>query len=190
MARDCRQLVREYLDQMQDIAARMERWSGTDQGELLSYGFFGLMDAAEKWRPRRKGRASFKTYAGIRIRGAIRDGMRQLDPLPRRMRKAAKETGFNPLLSIHEFLNYPDLSNGGGLNHVFESEQRQIMARAIEHLPKIERCALLLLFYDGLSQERVARRMRTSQSVVNNVKNRALARLLIDPTVRGLRAGR
>ena len=56
--------------------------------ELLSYGVIGLIDACKKF-DRRRG-ASFETYARLRIRGAILDGMRAADWLPRSMRKKKK----------------------------------------------------------------------------------------------------
>ena len=56
-----------------------------DIDDLASAGIMGLLDAIEKFDPT-KG-ASFKTYAGYRIRGAILDEIRALDWVPRSVRE-------------------------------------------------------------------------------------------------------
>ncbi|HSR69606.1 MAG TPA: FliA/WhiG family RNA polymerase sigma factor [Acidobacteriota bacterium] len=57
--------------------------------ELVSAGFLGLVDALEKF-DQSKG-IQFKTYAEFRIRGAILDRLRKLDPLPKWLRQKGKE---------------------------------------------------------------------------------------------------
>ena len=56
--------------------------------DLSSYGFMGLIDAIEKFDYRRG--LQFETYASWRIRGAIIDGLRQGDWVPRSVREKAK----------------------------------------------------------------------------------------------------
>ena len=50
--------------------------------DLINAGVLGLMDAIEKFEPSRG--VKFKTYAELRIRGAMIDSLRELDssPLP------------------------------------------------------------------------------------------------------------
>lgn len=55
--------------------------------DLIHSGFLGLMDAMEKFDPKRN--TSFRTYAEFRIRGAILDELRARDWLPRSMREKA-----------------------------------------------------------------------------------------------------
>jgi RNA polymerase sigma factor for flagellar operon FliA len=55
-----------------------------DQDDLVSDGIFGLMDAIERFEPQRG--LSFQTFAVPRIRGAIIDGMRSMDFVPRSVR--------------------------------------------------------------------------------------------------------
>jgi RNA polymerase sigma factor FliA len=55
-----------------------------DSGDLLADGFIGLMDAVDKFEPKRG--LKFQTYAVPRIRGAILDGMRKADWVPRSVR--------------------------------------------------------------------------------------------------------
>lgn len=63
--------------------------SFVERGDLVSYGTFGLIDAIQKF-DRRRG-IKFETYASIRIRGAILDGLRSIDWVPRSVRARMRE---------------------------------------------------------------------------------------------------
>jgi len=70
---------------------RMSIYAGgsVDSDDLISYGIFGLIDAINKF-DHTKG-AKFETYASLRIRGAILDGLRSLDWIPRNLRQKSKK---------------------------------------------------------------------------------------------------
>jgi RNA polymerase sigma factor for flagellar operon FliA len=57
--------------------------------DLVGFGQFGLLDAIDKFDPN-KG-VKFKTYAVVRIRGAIIDELRSIDWVPRSIRQKARE---------------------------------------------------------------------------------------------------
>ena len=59
-----------------------------EQGDLVSYGIFGLIDAIEKFDLDRA--IKFETYAINRIRGAIIDELRSIDWIPRSVRSKAR----------------------------------------------------------------------------------------------------
>ncbi len=60
-----------------------------ENGDLVSYGIFGLIDAIEKFDLER--RIKFETYAMSRIKGAIIDELRAMDWVPRSVRSKAKD---------------------------------------------------------------------------------------------------
>jgi len=62
--------------------------SSVDQADLLSEGVIGLMDAIEKFEPRRG--LQFQTYAISRIRGAMIDSLRATDWVPRSVRDSIR----------------------------------------------------------------------------------------------------
>ena len=73
-------LVLEYIDIVHIALRRYER----DKREMMfGYGVEGLIQAIERYRPDRGG---FRNYAYARVRGAIRDGWREIDYLPRKAR--------------------------------------------------------------------------------------------------------
>ena len=60
-----------------------------DKDDLISSGFFGLMDAIERFDITRN--IQFKTYAGVRIRGAMIDYLRSKDWIPTTMRQKIRK---------------------------------------------------------------------------------------------------
>ena len=76
------QLAEYYLPLVKLVAGRLaiSLPAHVDRDELLSSGFFGLLDAIERYDIERKNK--FETYAGIRIRGAMLDYLRAKDWLP------------------------------------------------------------------------------------------------------------
>ncbi len=83
--------AREHLPQIRFIArAVATRYRpDVDLDDLVSAGYIGLLDALEKFDSS-KG-ILFKTYAEFRIRGAILDRLRSLDPVPKWLRQKGKE---------------------------------------------------------------------------------------------------
>ena len=68
------------------LAARLP--SSVDVDDLMQAGVIGLLDAARHYNSARG--ASFETYAGIRIRGAMMDELRRNDWAPRSVHRRAR----------------------------------------------------------------------------------------------------
>lgn len=102
--RETKKEVRQRVDQLRDrllinysplvkyVAGRISaRATGTvDQGDFMSWGVLGLLDAIETFDPARE--VKFETYAISKIRWAILDEFRKEDPLPRRVRARTQES--------------------------------------------------------------------------------------------------
>lgn len=69
------------------LAARLP--AGIDVNDLLQAGMIGLLEASKNFDATRG--ASFDTYAGIRIRGAMLDEVRRLDWTPRSVHRRQRE---------------------------------------------------------------------------------------------------
>ncbi len=87
-ARD--RLIVHYSPLVKYVAGRVASGlpQSVDQGDLVSYGIFGLIDAIEKFNTSRG--IKFETYAITRIRGAIIDELRSIDWVPRSVRAKAR----------------------------------------------------------------------------------------------------
>jgi RNA polymerase sigma factor for flagellar operon FliA len=92
-------LVLQYASLVKYVASRVATGlpASVDQGDLVSYGMFGLLDAIAKFEPERG--FKFETYAIPRIRGAILDELRAMDWVPRSVRTKARriETAMSAL---------------------------------------------------------------------------------------------
>ena len=84
------QLIIRYAPWVKYIALRMAaKLPAHIQAEdLISAGIIGLIDALDKFNPTRE--VQFKTYAQIRIQGAMKDELRALDWASRSMRQKVK----------------------------------------------------------------------------------------------------
>jgi len=84
-------LVLQYMPIVHRTATRIKSNlpQSVDKDDLISWGYMGLLDALQKfdynlgW--------AFETYAVPRIRGAIMDGLRSTDWVPRSVRSKAKK---------------------------------------------------------------------------------------------------
>lgn len=83
-------MIEEYAPLVKQVAGRIAMFlpPHIQMEDLLGDGTIGLLDAFEKFDPSRK--VQFKTYATLRIRGAILDGLRHLDWVPRTVRRQAR----------------------------------------------------------------------------------------------------
>lgn len=89
--KDSNKLVVEHEPLVKRIAFHlMSRLPASVQvDDLIQAGMIGLIEASRKFDPEQG--ASFETYAGIRIRGAMLDEIRRTDWTPRSVHRKARE---------------------------------------------------------------------------------------------------
>lgn len=83
-------LIKKYAPFVKYIAGRVlvHLPQNVDLDDLIGYGILGLLDAIEKF-DHTKG-VKFETYAYSRIKGAIYDGIRESDWIPKNVREELK----------------------------------------------------------------------------------------------------
>ena len=224
---DRNEVVEQYAYLIKKVAykiiARLP--ANVEMDDLMSAGVIGLIDAAEKYDPEKS--RNFKSYAEIRIRGAMIDELRSLDWVPRSVRQkganveavtaeltarlgrpatdaeVAKEMG----LELHEFhdfaeraravslVSYEDLGNGDGEDkrdflacvsdpealspedHTSQRNQRDMMMRAIQKLPKRQRVVLLLYYFEDLNLKEIGTILGVTESRISQIHSAAVAQL-------------
>ena len=84
-------LIEHYLPLVEYVSSRMSASlpKNVVKDDLSSHGVMGLIDAIEKFDYKRG--LQFETYASWRIRGAVIDGLRHGDWVPRSVRDKAKK---------------------------------------------------------------------------------------------------
>ncbi len=85
------EVVERYLSLVRSVVSRIaislpSHVSGDD---LYSAGLVGLLNAVRRFNP--QSRASFETYARVRIRGSVFDELRRLDWVPRSVHDKARK---------------------------------------------------------------------------------------------------
>ena len=85
------QLAEHYLPLVKIVAGRIaiSLPSHIDREDLISSGFFGLIDAIERFEIKRN--IKFETYASVRVRGAMIDYLRSKDWIPVTMRQKIRK---------------------------------------------------------------------------------------------------
>jgi RNA polymerase sigma factor for flagellar operon FliA len=84
------EIIKEFLPYIKYTAYRLS-WklpAHVTINDLISCGLMGLMDALERFEP---GKVKLKTYAELRIKGAMIDELRATAWIPRSMRKKINE---------------------------------------------------------------------------------------------------
>jgi RNA polymerase sigma factor FliA len=84
-------LIVEHLSLIKHVAHRVATRlpASVEIGDLVNAGVLGLIDAVDKFEPERG--VKFKTYAELRVRGAIIDSLRTLDWAPRSLRRRGRD---------------------------------------------------------------------------------------------------
>jgi RNA polymerase sigma factor for flagellar operon FliA len=84
-------LIIHYLPLVKIVAGRLAIGLPyyVDKDDLISNGFFGLLDAIKRYDNHRD--VKFETYAAVRIRGAILDSLRAQDWIPTIIRQKARQ---------------------------------------------------------------------------------------------------
>ncbi len=87
---DLTALVQQHADLVKRIAYHLAGRlpPQVEVDDLIQAGMMGLLEAAQHYTSGRG--ASFETYAGIRIRGAMLDALRKLDWAPRSVHRKAR----------------------------------------------------------------------------------------------------
>jgi RNA polymerase sigma factor for flagellar operon FliA len=84
------QLILSHLPQVELLAKRLQRrCPQVELDDLIQAGTIGLISAVDRFDPERG--CLLKTIAEHKIRGALLDYLRQVDPLPRNVRRFQKQ---------------------------------------------------------------------------------------------------
>src|SRR5215203_5946826 len=142
--------------------------SHVDQADLISYGMIGLIEAMERFEPRRQIR--FETFAMQRIRGAIIDELRSLDWVPRSVRSRARDIEAANSKLEHESAPDPQAA-------LDTSEVKDRLAEAIQDLPERETLVVALYYFENLTLREIGEVLGVTESRVSQLHSKAVLRL-------------
>lgn len=172
-------MVESFLPLVGAIARAVSRGlpSVVEINELINDGVLGLYTALERYDPSRH--VGFSTYAGHRIRGAMLDGLRRRDPLPRALRRAHKtsEGGGIQFHDLDEALMVPADEDASPETLVLDNDLRRRVWCGLEALPPRDRQILELRMVRGWPLRAVAQQLSLSITRVAEIQTRGLERL-------------
>jgi RNA polymerase sigma factor for flagellar operon FliA len=154
-----------------------------DHNDLVHDGVIGLIDALRRYDPARK--VTFATFAGHRIKGAMLDGLRARDPLPRQARRAQKAAAGNPppwargiqILDLGHAIHLPADEATNPESIAVEADLRRRVREGLAALPPRDREVVILRLVQGLPLRAVAERLSLSMTRTAEIQARGLLRL-------------
>ncbi|MEM7138453.1 MAG: sigma-70 family RNA polymerase sigma factor [Myxococcota bacterium] len=162
-------------------------------GDLISFGYGGLLEAEQRFDAARGVR--FKTYAYHRVRGAMLDGIRKMTHLPRRAHEQAEDAADAqataspapmPLHMVFARLSASLVMVGPlhGQSAERSPEEQFIhqesvarLLRALRGLPERQRWIVRGHYFEGRSLDALARELGVSRSWASRLHTGALAQL-------------
>jgi RNA polymerase sigma factor for flagellar operon FliA len=165
---DIETAIREHSDTVRRHARRYARMSGgaVEADDLISVGVIGLMDAFHRFDPSLE--RPFRVYAEYRIRGAILDELRRLDPMSQPRRREARKFETNVRDLSTELGRTPteeELADALDVP-IDEIHRRRQLAQGIHFVPieNSERAALQVII-QGMAMERPALKILVRQAL-------------------------
>lgn len=196
--------VTDYLPLVGAISRALSRGlpPSVELDELINDGVIGLIEAMRRYDPTRG--VGFSTYAAHRIRGAMLDGLRARDPLPRRIRRAQKAEQSSSRnqaagcgIQFHDLedaLMIPEDEASGPEARVLEEELQYELHCGLLELPPRDRQVLLLRMGRGMTLRAVAMQLELSITRIAEIQTRGIVRLRRflagQPMIRPRRAAR
>jgi RNA polymerase sigma factor for flagellar operon FliA len=198
-ARETEALVMRHAELVKRIAYHLAGRlpASVEVDDLIQAGMLGLLEAASNYSAGRG--ASFETYAGIRIRGAMLDGLRKLDWAPRSVHRKARavanaireleaEIGreardqdaagcqIASLTTEEGEINATD-PEADPFRDVMDERFREALTEAISGLPERERTVMSLYYDDELNLKEIGAVLKVSESRICQIHGQALTRL-------------
>src|SRR5262249_36173132 len=177
MAQPQRDLVHQHLDLVRLIARRVRRALArrVELEDLEAHETEGLLQAARRYDPRRG--ASFATFAGHRIRGAMYDAVRAQGRYTRREVAEHRTRVHVPAATPAPEPDALPSDEARPDEIALARERRRRLAEAVGALAGSERHFIQRLYFDGAMLTAAGGELGLSKSWASRVHARALRRL-------------
>jgi RNA polymerase sigma factor (sigma-70 family) len=195
------ELVLQWDGLVKYTLSRYKMWAGrlcrvVDDDDVTSWGYFGLMRAAELWDPTRG--IKFKTYAVRAIWSTVRNGWGEAGLIKVRhprykevSRQAEAEARYYLIRHVVNAGTFEDEEFGGACKSEEDRaevrEREGVVRRLIKGCNGLEGEALRRRYWLGETLEEVGRGLGLTKEGARQVLNRALKDLRGGGVIRGLR---
>jgi RNA polymerase sigma factor for flagellar operon FliA len=178
-ANDTRADEAEHLEMVRRIAGALVRHlpSHIDKDELISLGYMGLVEAHKRW-DRSRG-VPFGAFAAMRVRGAMLDYLRQLDPVSRDERARLRTSDEHASVTLVDFACAASQACDQDAvdEELVKREQRALLFCALGKLNERERLVVKRYFFEEQPLKKVGEELGVTESRVCQIVSQVTARL-------------
>ena len=171
-------LIERYIPLARGLARRRRLVDTpvTDQDDLASAAFLGLIDAVDRFEPGRG--VPFEAYASLRIRGAIIDELRRIDERGRSAGAEMQPRTMSLSGLVEEEWRYFLTTTDETADDKFEHEDlRGRVEAALRGLPPRQRELLARYYAESLTLREAGQRMGVSEARACQLHGRAITNL-------------
>ncbi|MBW2320496.1 MAG: sigma-70 family RNA polymerase sigma factor [Deltaproteobacteria bacterium] len=168
------ELVLKYAPLVKNIAERMAVRLPPHicKEELIGPGVLGLFDAIEKFDSRRE--IKFRTYANLRIKGAMLDELRKMDWISRSIRRYIHRIE-DAMRSLHRQVS----DTPSPFDELKIKESKKIISEALSKLSKKEQLVMSLYYYDELTLKEIAKVLNLTESRISQIHSKVIIKLRV-----------
>ncbi len=173
-----------FFPYIEKVARRLARRlpAHVEIDDLVSAGVIGLMEAADRYDPKRADR--FEAFAEFRIRGAMLDDLRARDTLSRDMRRLSNELRSATRKLESELGRTPDQSElastlGLNVDELYRRQQKLSGSSVvgIDDLPEKMQQVLSLYYCENMNLKEIGQVLGVTESRVCQIHGEATRRL-------------
>ncbi len=169
----------ENLEMVRRIAGAMVRHlpSHVDKDELVSLGYMGLVEAQTRFDPSRG--VPFAAFAAMRVRGAMIDYLRQIDPVSRDERTRLRNSDEMASVTLVDFACAEGQAAAGtdADEALWQSQQRALMWQALSDLSEREQLVVQRYFFEEQPLKKIGEELNVSESRICQIVGAAVSRL-------------
>ena len=152
------------------------RYYNIEFSDLVGFGTFGLIKAADAFDPDRN--VKFKTYAYLRIRGAIIDELIALGKQFKRLSVVSLEEIKNTDIEVNPIKDY--IRAPAQMNPDVIVEKKELIEKingVVNNLSNIRRKIIILHYYNDLNFAEIGRLLRLSRERIRQIHRDAIEEL-------------
>lgn len=181
-------LIEQYYPLIRELAYRIKTAYNLvyiDIDDLVGYGSFGLIKAAQKYEPSEN--TSFKTFAKIKIRGAIIDGLRN-NEIKRKYLKDKYKNNLPIYQNDIRYNNYKTNTENKEIVYEFPDnnwEQQyetinnycKTLEKALNYLSPKRKDIIKMYFYDDMTCKDIGKKYGIGESATYQIIQTALKQI-------------